>query len=349
MRNPLRLIPLVLLVVLAAACASTGPQPAADPYAKFVWPPPPNEPRIRLVDVIEGRVDVEASSRIQKVILGGSAESPYDWLVKPHGVDFDPEGRLLVTEAGRGALIRYDRQNHRMDVFGTTGAATLSLPLGLDVGPDGTIYVADGGVKQVLAFDSDGEVRAVYGFGGELTNPTDVALAADGSRLFVTDSAAHRIVVFETSSGTLLGTFGRRGTGPGEFNFPSSLVTTSDGVLYVVDQMNARIQLFDAEGEYLDEFGERGTGFGNFSRPKDIAVDSLGLIYVIDNAFNNVQLFDADFTLLTFIGSGGPGPGQFVGAAGVAVQGDQFAVVDQLGHRLQLFRYIKPRGGEGGE
>ena len=107
--------------------------------------------------------------------------------------------------------------------------------------------------------------------------------------------------------------------------------------------MNCRVQVFDPDGNYIDEFGNRGVGWGQFDRPKDIAVDDEGLIYVTDNAFNNVQLFDFDFTLLTFVGTGGRGPGQFDGASGIAVRGDEFAVVDQLGARVQVFRFIVPK------
>ena len=101
--------------------------------------------------------------------------------------------------------------------------------------------------------------------------------------------------------------------------------------------------MFDQSGDYLDQFGSRGIGFGNFVRPKDIAVDEVGFVYVTDNAFNNFQLFDFDFTLLTFVGAGGRGPGQFQGASGIAVQGNQIAVVDLLGARLQLFRFVVPK------
>ena len=116
-----------------------------------------------------------------------------------------------------------------------------------------------------------------------------------------------------------------------------------DGSLYVVDQINARVQVFAEDGEYLDEFGDLGVGFGNLVRPKDVAVDEVGLIYVTDNAFNNVQLFDIDFTLLTFVGAGGTTPGTFHGASGIAVQGDRFAVVDQMGARVQVFRFLVPK------
>jgi hypothetical protein len=74
-----------------------------------------------------------------------------------------------------------------------------------------------------------------------------------------------------------------------------------------------------------------------------VAVDEVGFIYVTDFAFNNFQLFDVDFTLLTFVGEGGIGPGRFQGISGIDVQGDRIAVVDQLGHRLQIFRFLAPK------
>ena len=55
------------------------------------------------------------------------------------------------------------------------------------------------------------------------------------------------------------------------------------------------------------------------------------------------SFFDADFSLLTFVGETGQGPGRFYGASGIAVRGEEFAVVDQLGKRVQLFRFIAPK------
>ena len=310
-----------------------------DPYAEYVWPPPPDEARVKLERVILGRIDVEARSRFRRKLLGTAQQNPYDYLNKPFAVDWDAEGRLLVTDSAAGALIRYDLDGRRMDVFGTRGAQRLRTPLGLDVGSDGRIYVADAGTKKVTAFDADGKIVAVYGKQGELVNPTDAALSPDGSRLFVADSKAQEIVVFDIA-GEKLSSFGGPGQGEGEFAFPTSLVFDAEGNLYVVDQINCRVQVFAGDGEYLDQLGQQGVGFANFARPKDVAVDEAGYIYVTDNAYNNVQLFDADFSLLTFIGEGGDGPGRFLGASGIAVHGDRFAVVDQLGRRLQVFRFL---------
>jgi len=314
-----------------------------DPYAEYVWPPPPDEARIKLVDVISGRADVEASSGFTKALLGASPQSAYDQLKKPFAVAIDPQGRILVTDSGNAALIRFDRQEGRMDVFGTTGSVRLKLPLGLDVTADGSIYVTDAKAARVLVYDSDGKLITMYGKPGELTNPTDSAVSPDGKRLFVTDSKAHKIVIYDLESGDKVGSIGEPGDGKGQFGFPTSVAFDTEGNLYVVDQINARVQVFDADGEYLDQFGALGVGYANFVRPKDIAVDEVGFIYVTDNAFNNLQLFDADFSLLTFIGEGGEGPGRFRGASGVAVHGEDFAVVDQLGRRVQLFRFVVPK------
>lgn len=330
-----------LLALAVGGCASTGQGPVADDlYADYVWPPPPDTPRIRLERVIAGRADVEATSRLARTLLGSVPATPYDRLSKPFAVAFDGRGRLLVTDSGTGALIRFDEAEGRMDVFGTRGSVRLKLPLGLTVDADGRVLVADAGLKRVVAFDEEGKVVAVYGRGGELDNPTDAVTSPDGERLLVADSKAHRLVVFDRTSGELLETIGQAGEAEGQFAFPTSLAFAPDGTLLVVDQINARVQVLTADGQYLTEFGSLGVGFGNFVRPKDVAVDELGLVYVTDNAFNNVQLFGPDYRLLTFVGEGGYGPGRFRGASGVAVEGDRFAVVDQLGRRVQVFRFL---------
>ncbi|MFV2072264.1 MAG: 6-bladed beta-propeller [Thermoanaerobaculales bacterium] len=319
---------------------------AEDPYAAFVWPPPPDEPRIRLVDIIDERSDVEAESKLKKILIGAGPQNPYDHLRKPYGVAYDSQGRLLLTDTQLNALFRFDLADRRLDVFGTTGASRLAIPLGVEATPDGLILVASSGNREVVAFDDKGSVVAVYGRDNDLKNPTDMVLHPNGSTLYVADSKAHEIVVFDVKSRKKVFAFGRRGEGDGEFNYPTALAFGPEGNLFVVDQLNSRVQLFSEEGEYLDQFGNLGTGFGSFVRPKDIAVDEHGLIYVTDAAFGNVQIFDIDFQLLTFIGTGGRGPGEFQIAAGIAVHGDDFAVIDQLNHRVQLFRFIAARDGE---
>lgn len=350
-----RITTLLLALAVVAAAAETGwaekgrkkkKDRDEDPYAEYVWPAPPDEPRIKLDAVITGRSDVEAKSKLRRALLGASGDNPYEKLNKPFAAAFDSQGRLLVTDSGLGALLRFDREGEVMDVFGTKGAVRLKVPLGIGMGPGDVAYVADVGVTKVLAFDPEGKLRAVYGRAGELINPTDAALSPDGERLWVSDSKAHALVIFDAAGAERITTIGNRGEGEGEFNFPSALSFGPEGNVFVVDQLNTRVQVLDPNGEYLDEFGALGVGFGNFVRPKDVAVDEVGFIYVTDNAFNNVQIFDADFSLLTFVGEGGTDPGRFNGASGIAIRGEEFAVVEQLNQRVQVFRFLVSKTGE---
>lgn len=333
-----------LALTSALGCASAA---AKKPdYSQFVWPPPPDPPRIQLHDIIYGRADTMAKSGLQRALLGASPPGPYDWLKKPFAVAFDARGRLLVTDPALGVLFRFDREAHRADVFGTKGAVALKTPLGLGVGRNGRIYVSDVGIQKVVAYDEDGRIVGVYGKQGELQNPTDAAESPDGKSLYVTDSKAQKIIVFDLATARLSRSFGERGSGEGAFNFPSALAFDASGNLLVVDQLNARIQILTEEGRFVDQLGSRGVGFANFVRPKDVAVDDTGFVYVSDAAFGNVQIFDADLRLLTFVGSNGAGPGQFQIASGVAVGGGRFAVVDQLGRRVEVFRYLLPEDAE---
>ena len=337
----------IVLLIPLSACTSTADRvEPGNPYAEYVWPAPPDEARIGLTQIIRGRIDVEAGSGWSRALFGASPHGPYDYLKKPFAVAFDSQGRILVSDSVKGVVIRFDRQGRRMDVFGSRGATQLKTPLGLDVGPEDAIFVADVGLGKVVSFDSRGKVRAAYGRRGELVNPTDAALSPDGTRLYVTDSKTHKILVFDSETAELLFSFGQPGDGEGEFAFPTSLAFDGDGNLYVVDQINARLQLMTAEGKFLRQIGDRGTTFGKFVRPKDVAVDEVGNVYVTDNAFNNLQIFDREHRLLTFVGEGGTGPGRFHGASGVAVRDREIAIVDQLGGRVQVFRYLASKSEE---
>lgn len=318
-----------------------------DPFAEIVFPPPPDTARIKLENILTGRADLESKgSSLKKVLIGSSPQLKADRLQKPIDVDFDSQGRIVVSDWESAVLVRFDTEQDVYDILGAKSTPALNRPMGVDITEDDTILVADIGLKQVVGFDPSGPVRVIYGRGSDLTNPTDVAISPDGLEIFVVDSRLHKILVFGAESGAQVRSIGSNGMGPGQFAYPMSLAFGPEGNIFVVDQMNSRVQMLDAEGEFIDEFGGLGTGFGSFVRPKYISVDEVGFIYVTDFAFNNFQIFDVDFSLLTFIGQGGLGPAQFQGPSGIAVQGDRIAVVDSLGKRVQVFRFLVPKIAE---
>ena len=339
---------LVMTTIGTEASAQKSAKEGDDPYASYVWPPPPNKARFKLERIITGRRDVESGgSKMKRFLIGASPPGPFDLLEKPTGVAIDDRGRILVTDWAKGALYRFDIDDARMDVFGTAGETTLKRPLGVDVAPDGTIWVADQEQAIVIGFDADGNVKRVLAGNGQTDNPVGVTVSPDGAELYVVDSKKHAIMVFDITSGKVVREIGKGGGDqPGQFAFPTALDFDEDGNLVVVDQLNARVQLLTPDGEFEDAFGGLGVGFGDFVRPKDIAITSEGLMLVTDQAFNNFQVFDIDFTLLTFVGSGGSGPGQMQGIFGIDERDGLIVVAEQLGKRVQVFRYLGEAGGE---
>ena len=109
--------------------------------------------------------------------------------------------------------------------------------------------------------------------------------------------------------------------------------------------MNARIQIFDPEGNFVSMFGERGTSIGTFANPRGIAVDSDGNIYVADTLLSAVQIFNKKGQLLLVVGNYGTRKGEFAYPADITISPDNYIFVsDSYNMRIQVLRYLK--GGD---
>src|SRR5437762_1023945 len=83
--------------------------------------------------------------------------------------------------------------------------------------------------------------------------PTDTVVGPDGST-YVTDGYGNSRVAKFTREGTLVKYWGDRGTRPGQFNTPHSIVMDRNQNLYVADRQNSRIQVFDTNGQFKQEW-----------------------------------------------------------------------------------------------
>jgi len=266
----------------------------------------------RLGLVIVGVVTLLATSSV--AYAQNHAPNPYRtiegvWAPLPDGrewgstslVEVSPDGETIwaVDRCGENTCVGHDDLDvvFQFDKDGNMlkrwGAGMFVWPHGIDVDDDGNVWVADARGEgnrghQVIKFSSDGDVLMRLGTAGvagrtqsTFDQPNDVLVAPNGD-IFVGDghpaNGNNRIVKF-SSDGTYLMEWGETGSAPGQFRTPHALAMDSQGLLYVGDRSNRRIQVFEQDGTFVRDFY-------NFGRASGVAIDGDDNIYVADSESN---------------------------------------------------------------
>ena len=192
-----------------------------------------------------------------------------------HSVNRTPD---LISEP---TVMCFDGETGKL--VASWGADMFVVPHGLRVDRDDNVWITDVGLHQVFKFTHDGKQLMVLGIkntpgadGKHFNMPTDVAFASDGS-FYVSDGYGNSRVAKFSSNGDFLLEWGRKGDKPGEFNLPHSVVTDSQGRVYVADRSNARIQVFNGEGKFLEQWKSAELG-----RPWALDIGPDGNLYVVD-------------------------------------------------------------------
>ena len=190
-----------------------------------------------------------------------------------------------------------------------------------------------------------------------LDHPDALAVGPDGN-LYVTD-LSQRVTVI-SPGGKVLRRWGKPGTGPGEFKFIANdptaptdvagrIAVGRNGMVYVSDSGNDRVQVFTPQGRFIRQFGSYGSGKGQFFFPADLAVDGSGNVYVADDQSQTLAKFSPAGKVIWQIGGSASSDPDLLGhqhlasidAHGrlVTVNDDQGRVlyVDPSGHKVDAF------------
>ena len=215
-------------------------------------------------------------------------------------IDIDRDGRSVwvfercggasqaqaCAESNLAPVLKFDASGKLVTSF---GAGMFVSPHGIHVDRQGNIWLADGAAKgargdQVFKFSPEGKVLMTLGKAGVAGDgmdtfgpPSDILVAPNGD-VFVADghggNTNARIVKF-SKDGTFIKSWGKKGSGPGEFDTPHSLAMDKAGRLFVADRGNSRIQIFDQDGKFLAEWKQ-------FGRPSGIYIDRNDVLYAAD-------------------------------------------------------------------
>ena len=330
-------------LLLVTGCSRVPPgvkfEVLADGSPPVVWPQAPEPTRIRYLASFAEPADIGVRrSFLRKVIdvLFGGSQGPR--LGRPYGLAVDGSGRIYVADPDQSGIHLFDPGQGRHKFVNKSEGQRFRSPIGVATDGQGGIFVSDSDLGMIFALDEDWKER--FRIEQDLERPTGLAFHQTHELLYVVDTHAHTVRVYHRD-GQPAFSFGHRGTGDGELNFPTAITIGSDGNIYLSDSMNFRVQVFTPDGQFLSGFGRHGDAVGDLARPKGIATDSMGHIYVVEGLFDVVNIYNQEGRLLLTFGGGGRGPGQFWLATGLAIDSqNRIYVADSFNRRVQVFQYL---------
>ncbi|MGI6038244.1 MAG: peptidyl-alpha-hydroxyglycine alpha-amidating lyase family protein [Limnochordia bacterium] len=225
-------------------------------------------------------------------------------LVEVSGIGVDSQDWVYVFNRGSQPVVLFDG---RGNYLGPWAPGAFKRPHSLFITAAGEVYCVDDGGHAVYRMDREGnkELSLEMGpsdtgfipgdyfsvrYGGPPFNqPTDVAVAPTGE-IYVTDGYGNARVHKFSSTGEHLLSWGGPGEGKGQFRLPHGICIDGEGLVYVADRENSRIQIFDPEGNYL-------TQWSSIRRPNQLRIGPDGLFYVAELGYVfTFQRSGADFS-----------------------------------------------------
>ncbi len=264
-----------------------------------------------------------AGNRLDDVVVspGSGAQTYTAWL------DIDENGYIYVLDSHLWNTAAHPSRLIKLAPGGGSEVAewNLSFPnqqpgqfYGIDVAADGHIYVSDSINRRILVLSADGQLLRTMGtsagpdvVGGLSGDLRDVLVDDDNGRVYVSDALQNQIEVFSTD-GTPLFHFGGEGTAPGQLIGPRQMTLGPDGLLWVAEYGNYRIQAFDpATGDSVavqpSPLPDRPAG--QLGQPRDVAVDgATGDVWIADSWNQRFCRYAADGTYVGCWGGRGNSP-----------------------------------------
>ena len=162
----------------------------------------------------------------------------------PRGITVSKEGTVFVTDTGNKRVVSYGSTGQKIESWGGDGSKPGQLiePVGIAVNDEGNVVVADTGNRRLQFFQPDGTFVAEWQVFGWEEFYTEPYVATHGGDVWVTDSFNHRFALYR--GGKIAGSWGKTGSGSGEFNRPIGIAVDGSGNVFVSDTLNNRIQKF---------------------------------------------------------------------------------------------------------
>ncbi len=274
--------------------------------------------------------------------------------VAPEVLVYDQSGALVKSWGGKGAGYEWPERNH-----------------GLTVDHKGNIWIGGNGETDthVLKFAADGKFllqagkQGVHNGSNDLANfwkPSKIYPDPAANEVYVSDGYGNRrVVVLDADTGKYKRHWGAYGARPDDAPLPPynpssppakqfstvhCVVVSNDGLVYVCDRVNDRIQVFTKNGKFvkeamIDPKTYRSGSVWDIAFSRDPQQAYLYVANGVDEKINVVSRETLE--VLTSFGDGGRQPGQFFGVHNLATdsKGNLYATETYTGARIQRFLF----------
>lgn len=273
----------------------------------------------------------------------------------PPVLEFDPEGNLVNSWGGPGQGYTWPESNH-----------------GIAVDDKDNVWIGGNGQgdSHIIKFTHEGKLIQEIGIPGRATNSNSmesfgkvakITFDTKAQEAYVADGYGNkRVAVVDMASGKIKRFWGAYGNKPddtpsGAYNPEAPLIQqfrnpvhcaepTNDGMVYVCDRPNDRIQVFSKDGKFVKEvrIAPRTRGDGSvwdIAFSKDPAQK---FMYLADGKNEKVYIMEREsLKILTSFGDAGRQPGQFFAVHSIATdsKGNVYTTETYEGKRLQKFNY----------
>jgi DNA-binding beta-propeller fold protein YncE len=274
--------------------------------------------------------------------------------VAPQVLEFDQAGNLVGSWGGPGTGYEWPQSNH-----------------GITVDHKGNVWIGGNGDKdtQILKFDKKGKFLLQIGKQGMHNGSNDLAnfwrpakIFADpaANEMYIADGYGNRrVIVLDADTGKYKRHWGAYGTKPDDvqvpayspsappskhFNTVHCANVSKDGLVYVCDRVNDRVQVFRKDGTFVKEaFFDKNTLRSGSTWDMTFSRDpQQSYIYIANGVDEKISIVLRDsLEVLTTFGDGGRQPGQFFGVHNLDTdsKGNLYATETYTGARVQRFLY----------
>jgi DNA-binding beta-propeller fold protein YncE len=288
---------------------------------------------------------------------GGPGEG-YDWPRSPGGMAIDAAGNVWIAAAGATDTEGGGRGR---------GRAGQAPPPAAPRPQDAHVLKFSRAGKFLLQIGKPGKIEGSDSQTA-LNRPTAVDVDPAANEVYVADAGNRRVAVFDAATGAHKRHWGAYGERPGnaaagpydpkaeaekQFRTLSCVKLAKDGMVYVCDRPNDRIQVFRKNGTFVKEAFVSKTTTGDGS-VWDVAFSTdpqQRLMYVADGQDQKVFILQRDtLAVVSSFGAGGRYPGHFFGVGSIATdsRGDVYTGETYEGKRLQRFVAKGPGAAGGG-